>query len=95
MSDKRWILFKTPGVGDVIAWVDPEELPALGVITAENVTRLVPARDGVNFMKMADALPLNMMAIPIWLPCPDEFVEPISKLWDRLYVPEKKIVRND
>lgn len=96
MSEKCWMMLKTPGVGDVVVWADEDELMERGIVMAENVTRLAPQPNGkLVFVKMADKLPMNMMAVPMWMPCPPEFIADIAQLWNRIVVAEKRILPHD
>lgn len=98
MSDEhgaKWMLLKVPGVGDVVGWVDDSIFCERGIVEIENVTRLVPTQTELRFVKMAERLPFNIMAIPTWMPAPSEFAAEASKLWDRIIVPERRILPHD
>lgn len=88
--DKEWYLFGVNGVGRVAAWVDPD-LWDRDRIEAENMTLVIPAQNGVGFQKLAAAGALNLSSCGMWCPVPDDLKAPLSELWDKIILAEKKV----
>ncbi len=101
MSDdkKRWMLFKVPGVGDLCAWIDPEVLATgAGLIQLENATRIVthPGTGKIGGMKFggeSGVAPLNLSAVPTWMPAPDYMLEDLAALWSQIVKPTLSLLR--
>lgn len=93
---KRWMLLIVPGVGEIVCWMNPELLATGAVIEVENPTRILinPRTGEAGLQKMADGpIPINCAALPTWRQAPEGLVPEVSKLWDRLIVPEPKKLR--
>jgi hypothetical protein len=90
----KWMLFVVPGIGEVCAWVDPALLVLGSMVDVACPTRIMmdPRTGEGRLAKMGETLPLNLSAIPTWREAPFVLIADISKLWDRLIVPEKRLI---
>ena len=101
MSDeeKRWMLLIFPQLGEIVAWLDPELMRSEGWIDAENATRIMidPRTGNGQLVKMGEngVIPLNLAMLITYRPAPFVLVGDVSKLWDRIVVPEKRILPHD
>lgn len=92
--EKAWFLFGVNGVGRVAAWVDMVESVPERVL-AENLTLVIPAPNGVGFSKLSETGTLNLAACGMWCPLPSDLKAPLSELWDKIIVAEKKVSFRD
>lgn len=100
MSDeKRWMLLVLPQLGEVVAWIDPELVQSCGWVEVECATRILvdPRTGNGQLMKMGEngVLPLNMATLITYRPAPFALIADISKMWDRIIVPERRILPHD
>lgn len=98
-DSKRWMLMIFPQLGEVVSWMDPDELAqSSGWVQAECATRIMidPRTGNGQLVKMGDngVMPLNLSTLITYRDAPFVLVGDVSKLWDRIITPDNgKIIR--